>query len=506
MIAGLVIFGLYKVPKNQSEKREALLFDQVIERVASRLGAADVTRLIAGMTYTLSGSGVSSSATSFTLASFTIPQNGYKIQDYDVSSTFYVTLEPGNRTRQEIISCTTVAQNAAGTATLSGCTRGLSPVQPYSASSTLQFSHAGGTQVIFSDPPQIFDELFALGNNATSTALLEFSSTTPPYYDMNPKFSNLASTTLISKGYADDLAIAGAPDMNETTKGIGEQATGLEAASSTLTGQTTAPLVLTTKYSTSSPYTTGYWIPVTNHMNKLAQTFFDLSEAFDFTAATTTVSRLLAHNQIQTGKLIATSTSVAIGGVSYTFPSSQGSAGTGLSNDGTGTLSWSTDKWTEVAAITTSAGSTSVNVNGIPSARFLRVLISTQGFASGDDLGMQFNSDKAGNYAFRVTENSTTSVATGGATTTIRVSGPSSINTEPYSFDMTIDNSTTTRKIVSWRGTGAAANIDTPPFQIEGSGVWGNTSAQISVIRIYGLGNGVSLNSGVVIRVYTSGQ
>ena len=65
---------------------------------------------IAGSTYTLSGSGVSSSASSFTLSSFTIPQNGYEIQDSDISDTFYMTVEPGSKTRQEIVACTTVAQ------------------------------------------------------------------------------------------------------------------------------------------------------------------------------------------------------------------------------------------------------------------------------------------------------------------------------------------------------------------------------------------------------------
>jgi len=72
------------------------------------VGAA--TQLVAGQTFFLAGSGISSTATSFTLTSFTIPQNSYAILDGDVSETFYVTLEPGSRQRQEIVSCTTVVQ------------------------------------------------------------------------------------------------------------------------------------------------------------------------------------------------------------------------------------------------------------------------------------------------------------------------------------------------------------------------------------------------------------
>src|SRR3990167_5604437 len=110
-----------------------------------------ITNPVAGTTYTLAGSGISGSATSIILTSLTIPQTGYELLDADFSDTFYITIEPGSRTRQEIVSCTTVVQNAAGTATLSGCSRGLSPITPFTASSTLQFAHAGGTQVIFSD-------------------------------------------------------------------------------------------------------------------------------------------------------------------------------------------------------------------------------------------------------------------------------------------------------------------------------------------------------------------
>jgi len=151
---------------------------------------ADAVTPIAGQTYTLAGSGVSSSDTSFTLTSFTITQNGYKIQDSDLSDTFYITLEPGSRARQEIISCTTVVQNADNTATISGCVRGLSPVTPYSASSTLQFAHSGGSIVIFSNPPQLYNQAAFKDNDETVTGswlfptpLGSFNAATKEYVD-----------------------------------------------------------------------------------------------------------------------------------------------------------------------------------------------------------------------------------------------------------------------------------------------------------------------------------
>lgn len=129
----------------------------------------DAVTPIAGQTYTLAGSGISSSDTSFTLTSFTITQTGYRIQDSDMSQIFYVTFEPGSRSRQEIASCTTVTQNADGTATISGCTRGLLPIAPYTASTSLQFPHSGGSTVIFSDPPQLFNQAAFKDNDETIT-------------------------------------------------------------------------------------------------------------------------------------------------------------------------------------------------------------------------------------------------------------------------------------------------------------------------------------------------
>src|SRR3990167_10656476 len=237
---GLLTFGLYRTLNNiqvsNLNRFEQKIASQVSEAfrqytLKQELGAADTTKLIAGFNYTMSGSGISSSATSFTLISLTIPQNGYKIQDSDLSAIFYVTLEPGNRTRQEVLSCTTVVQNAAGTATLSGCTRGLSPITPFTASSTLQFAHAGGTSVIFSDPPNVFNEFYALGNVATSTNYLIFTASTPPYYTSHPTFTS--GTQLIDKTYADALAIAGVATSSETNFGGVWLATKLQQASST---------------------------------------------------------------------------------------------------------------------------------------------------------------------------------------------------------------------------------------------------------------------------------
>lgn len=164
-------------------------------------GTLGATNQIAGSTYYLAGSGMSSTATSFTLTSFTIPQNSTEITDSDLSDTFYVTVEPGNRNRQEIVGCTTVVQNADDTATISGCTRGLSPIAPYTETTSLKFAHGGGSIVILSDPPQLFEQYGALDNDEVITGAWQA-----------PDPSNAQG--LATKSYVDDNVNGGAVTLD----------------------------------------------------------------------------------------------------------------------------------------------------------------------------------------------------------------------------------------------------------------------------------------------------
>lgn len=213
------------------------------------LGSTAPEGTIAGSTYNLSGAGISSSATSINLQSLTITQTGQKILDTDLADTFYITLEPGNRTKQEIVSCTTVVQNANNSATLSGCSRGLAPIPPYTASTTLAFIHAGGSQVIFSDPPQLFEDIIA---------------------------------------YINDIAIAGAPNASLTSKGIVEIGTQIETASSTLVGSTGATTAIPTSNATSTynPATAPLRVVVTQNNGKIDPNFIATSTLYGSSAGT----------------------------------------------------------------------------------------------------------------------------------------------------------------------------------------------------------------------------
>lgn len=274
---------------------------------------------VAGTNYTLAGSGITSSANSITLQSLTIPQTGYKLQDSDFSSTFYVTLEPGNTKRQEISSCTTVTQNANNTATLSGCSRGLAPIYPYTASTTYAFPHAGGTSVIFSDAPQLFNEFTAKSNNETITGTWT--------YNIRPNLVSDTDTTnatdFVTLGQLSRQAISGASNAATGVKGIVQIPIGTQIASSTSVGSTGALLVVPTSQTTSSPYSgigAGI-VPATKNNGKLEADFIDQTEDYTwsgtnnfsglntFSATTTLATSTIASSTINNLNVPSTSTS-----------------------------------------------------------------------------------------------------------------------------------------------------------------------------------------------------
>lgn len=241
---------------------------------------ADTMQYVGGTVYRISGSGISSSATSIPLTSLTLPQNGYPLQDSDFASTFYLTLEPGDTTKQEFASCTTVGANTGGAVTLSGCTRGLSPISPYTASTTLQFTHAGGTKIIFSNSPQFYDQFTAKGNDESITGIYTFSASpivpTPT-----------TATQAANKTYVDNVTNAGAATSTESNGGIVELGTLAEQESS-YDGGSTKPTVLQTKNSTSSCQVIGsYNIVASSTTGKLDGNCFNGAYNYSFTASTT---------------------------------------------------------------------------------------------------------------------------------------------------------------------------------------------------------------------------
>lgn len=173
-------------------------------------------KFVQAQKFALSGSGVTSSATTVVLQTFATP-DGTLITDADLGTINYCTFEPGG-SKEEIFSFTNVTQNANGTATLTGVVRGLKFVSPYDADSALRQQHSGGSIVVLSNNPQMLDEFLSASNDETITGEYTYTSTKQPKYDTHPTFTD--DEALVDKKYVDETAIAGGADASTTVKGI----------------------------------------------------------------------------------------------------------------------------------------------------------------------------------------------------------------------------------------------------------------------------------------------
>ena len=110
----------------------------------------------------------------------------------------------------------------------------MSPITPYTASTTLAFVHAGGSQVILSDPPQLFNEYPGKNNTETVAGIWTFNNL--------PKASTvttLATTSdqFATKYYVDNVGATGFTSANVGTSyglkalGTAPETVGIDLAS-----------------------------------------------------------------------------------------------------------------------------------------------------------------------------------------------------------------------------------------------------------------------------------
>lgn len=218
---------------------------------------------VAGGTYRLKTS-IGTTDTTIILSSLTEPISGTPITMTTLASDIgYATIDPQSSTRKEFVSFTGITQNADGSATLSGVTRGLGFQSPFTAVTTLRKSHPGQSIFILSDSPQLFNEYARIRSNETITGQWTFST-----FPITP--SSTPATA--------------------TTSGTVELATGGEAASSTITGDTSI-LALHTGISTSSAPSSGNVVVVTGDDGNIDSGFLDDSVEMSirraYTASTT---------------------------------------------------------------------------------------------------------------------------------------------------------------------------------------------------------------------------
>ncbi len=305
---------------------------------------------VEGTQFTLSMTALPADTT-ITLSSFQTP-DGRNLTMSSFGGKGYGTLDPTNTSRIESVSFTGITQNANGSATLTGVSRGVDFIFPYGATASLGKTHLVGSQFILSNTSAFYGNEFLLANQTgTSTAILIYSSTTPPRYDLDPGaayFTTAPASVFPSLGQLNRTAIAGASNASRFTQGLVQVAFRGDAASSTALGNTGAFGVLTTDIATSSP-------SISMSTSSVVMTRLDsrIDPIFMSTSSTYTFGGVVANTggffSVASSTILATTTlsaNVALGkglvlnGVSYTAPSSQGSANSVLVNDGTGKQSW----------------------------------------------------------------------------------------------------------------------------------------------------------------------
>lgn len=287
-------------------------------------------------------SAVTSSATSMTLTANSV-NGGSTLSGYNC-----FTIDEGSAQAEFV--CGTVS----GT-TVSSLTRGVDPITATTTNVTLQFAHRRGANVKITDFPLIQIMKHQLSGEDTLDNPLSYTS--------HPTFSK--DTQLVDYKYVNDTAVSGAPNSTESVKGIVELSTQLEMASSTSLGGTGASVVLQSKYATSSRYTTGLFIPITQNDGTLNPSFIATSSGYvynwgafnNFNASTTfTATTSISASSVTNGALV-------VNGLPYKYPSTRGASSTVLMENGSGSLTWNpinpVHYTTTGNSVTTTAGSVS---------------------------------------------------------------------------------------------------------------------------------------------------
>lgn len=203
---------------------------------------SDQFKFVQAQFFTLAGSGCVLAATTVTLTSFT-QIDGTLLTMTDFGSIGFGTLEPGNGTSEEQICFTGVSQNANGTATLTGV-KNVAFVSPYTQTSGTAMSHPGGAKFIISNTAGFYDQLISKNDDETITGTYTFTNPNYPRMDTQTP-APTDPQQLVTKAYADGLAIAGAPNASTSVQGLVQIATQAQVDAKTVAGSTGADLVPT---------------------------------------------------------------------------------------------------------------------------------------------------------------------------------------------------------------------------------------------------------------------
>jgi len=178
--------------------------------------------------------------------------DGVDLTSSVVPALMYVTLRNSNRTQLEIIEVdgTTIADAITSTgATINKRALGYEGGTTTATETAYEWNDNETYVELCSDTPQILENMLDKDRAQTVTGVKTFSAS-----PIAP--TPTTATQVAIKSYVDGVALVSAPDMDLTTKGVGEEATAAEINAGTQTGGTSAQLVVNPKYLKDSIYYT----------------------------------------------------------------------------------------------------------------------------------------------------------------------------------------------------------------------------------------------------------
>jgi len=377
----------------------------------------------------------------------------------------YGVFEP-NTPRQEFFTFSSTNMSVATTTGLTITARGLPWGSDYTTEATSRkFNHGSGSVVLlFTNAPALYNTFANKSDDESISGAWTFSETNIPRISASHTYVAGEEEYLVTKRYADALAIAGVPDASTTQKGIVEKATSAETQAGTDAGGTTAPLFAAPSdiaknvqnqqhvYAADAVGTDAYAITLAPAVAAYAagQRFSFKAGTANTAACTLNVNALGAKDikkyvdgaiaALETGDIIATMiVDVEYDGTQFIMVSARGTDMTTAINTETKTFFGSTDI-TGAEAETLSAGSTS-DADALHTHPDLLRAFTLIGLAN-DTAEFVDNGDRIAGYSDAATK-TVAAKATGGTTLTFfqNVNFEETISNVPYIATTPVEDS-----------------------------------------------------------------
>lgn len=184
---------------------------------------ADLRKYVQGQDYTLAGAGIGIADTQIVLNSMLLPTVNTPVTMTMFGALGFATLEPETQ-REENISFTGIVQNLNGTATLTGVTRGLGLVSPYTQDLANRRGHAGSTILRITNSAPWYDGFANKFNDEDITGVIW--TIDDPVVDRQ----------IANKQYVDAAIIGQGIPATDTNPGISMEATQADVDAKTKTG------------------------------------------------------------------------------------------------------------------------------------------------------------------------------------------------------------------------------------------------------------------------------